>query len=57
MTSSHGQYQETENRGFISSLNSYLPLHKIVQSIITRVFLIKDSAKCGQLQMNELSGV
>lgn len=57
MTSSHGQCQETENPGFICSPNSYLLLRKIVQSIIAHVFLIKNSTKHGQLQMNELSGI
>ena len=57
MTPSHGQCQETENPVFICSLNPYLLLHKIVQSIITCIFLINDGAKRGQLQVNELSGV
>lgn len=36
-------------------LNPYLLLHKTVQIIITCIFLINDSAKCHQLQVNLFS--
>lgn len=55
MSQSHGRCQEIENSVLSSSLNPYLLLHKIVQIIITCIFLINDSAKCHQVQVNLFS--